>query len=33
MVFYFTSSAVSPSAFIFVGKDKFESMLATPPAR
>lgn len=28
MVYYFTSNAVSPSAFIFVGKDKFESMVA-----
>jgi hypothetical protein len=27
MVYYFTSNAVSPSAFIYVGKDKFESML------
>lgn len=26
MVYYFTSNAVSPSAFIYVGKDKFESM-------
>ena len=25
MVFYFTSNAVSPSAFIYVGKDKVES--------
>lgn len=28
MVYYFTSNVVSPSAFIYVGKDKFES---TPP--
>lgn len=26
MVYYFTSNVVSPSAFIYVGKDKFESM-------
>lgn len=26
MVYYFTSNAVQPSAFIYVGKDKFESM-------
>lgn len=26
MVFYFTSTVVEPSAFIYVGKDKFESM-------
>lgn len=26
MVYYFTSNAVSPSAFVYVGKDKFESM-------
>jgi hypothetical protein len=25
MVYYFTSTAVSPSAFVYVGKDKFES--------
>jgi hypothetical protein len=25
MVFYFTSNTVSPSAFIYVGKDKVES--------
>ncbi len=25
MVYYFTSSVVSPSAFLYVGKDKFES--------
>lgn len=25
MVYYFTSNVVSPSAFIYVGKDKFES--------
>ncbi|TQN67509.1 Coiled-coil domain-containing protein 25, partial [Colletotrichum shisoi] len=28
MVYYFTSKAVDPAAFIYVGKDKFES---TPP--
>lgn len=26
MVYYFTSNVVHPSAFIYVGKDKFESM-------
>lgn len=26
MVYYFTSNVVSPSAFVYVGKDKFESM-------
>jgi len=25
MVYYFTSDVVSPSAFIYAGKDKFES--------
>jgi hypothetical protein len=25
MVYYFTSSAVTPTAFIYVGKDKVES--------
>lgn len=30
MVYYFTSNVVSPSAFIYVGKDKFES--ASPAA-
>jgi hypothetical protein len=30
MVYYFTSNVVSPSAFLYVGKDKFESM---PPHR
>lgn len=25
MVYYFTSKAVDPAAFIYVGKDKFES--------
>lgn len=25
MVFYYTSTAVSPSAFVYVGKDKFEN--------
>ncbi|KAJ5927749.1 hypothetical protein N7466_006705 [Penicillium verhagenii] len=29
MVYYFTSNVVSPSAFIYVGKDKFESMQPT----
>lgn len=28
MVYYFTSNVVSPAAFIYVGKDKFESMPA-----
>jgi hypothetical protein len=28
MVFYFTSNVVSPPAYIYVGKDKFESGLA-----
>lgn len=32
MVYYFTSNVVSPSAFIYVGKDKFESM-RVPPRR
>ena len=27
MVYYFTSSVVSPSAFLYVGKDKVESKL------
>ena len=27
MVYYFTSNVVSPSAFIYAGKDKFESEL------
>lgn len=27
MVYYFTSKVVEPSAFIYVGKDKFESMV------
>lgn len=26
MVFYFTSNVISPTAQIYVGKDKFESM-------
>lgn len=26
MVYYFTSNTVTPSAFIYVGKDKVESM-------
>lgn len=25
MVYYFTSNVVDPAAFIYVGKDKFES--------
>lgn len=25
MVYYFTSTVVDPSAYIYVGKDKFES--------
>ncbi len=25
MVFYFTSNVVEPSAYVYVGKDKFES--------
>lgn len=29
MVYYFTSNVVSPAAFIYVGKDKFESMPLT----
>lgn len=28
MVYYFTSNVVKPAAFIYVGKDKFESMMA-----
>lgn len=27
MVYYFTSNVVDPPGFIYVGKDKFESML------
>ncbi|KAJ5691480.1 coiled-coil domain-containing protein 25 [Penicillium malachiteum] len=30
MVYYFTSNVVSPAAFIYVGKDKFESMCPIP---
>jgi hypothetical protein len=30
MVFYFTSSVVSPEAFIYVGKDKVESECMRP---
>lgn len=30
MVYYFTSNVVSPAAFIYVGKDKFESRLYDP---
>lgn len=37
MVYYFTSNAVTPSAFIYVGKDKVESkgflFVHTPPER
>ena len=29
MVYYFTSTVVNPSAYIYVGKDKFESRLKT----
>lgn len=32
MVYYFNSTAVSPSAFVYVGKDKFESMQAASPS-
>jgi hypothetical protein len=32
MVYYFTSNVVSPSGFIYVGKDKFESALVLPPS-
>jgi hypothetical protein len=31
MVYYFTSSAVSPAAHIYVGKDKVESMFRLSP--
>ncbi|KAJ5951440.1 uncharacterized protein N7479_009853 [Penicillium vulpinum] len=31
MVFYFTSNVVDPSAFIYVGKDKFERSVLSPP--
>lgn len=31
MVYYFTSNVVSPSAFIYMGKDKYESMGETRP--
>lgn len=31
MVYYFTSSVVSPSAYIYMGKDKFESALPAGP--
>ncbi|KKK26265.1 DUF814 domain protein, partial [Aspergillus rambellii] len=30
MVYYFTSNVVDPSAFIYVGKDKFESTVGSP---
>lgn len=30
MVYYFTSNVVQPSAYIYMGKDKFESTTATP---
>lgn len=33
MVYYFTSTVVDPSAFIYVGKDKFESTCAVAAAR
>ncbi|EMR61902.1 hypothetical protein MGN70_000807 [Eutypa lata] len=29
MVYYFTSNVVSPSAFVYVGKDKFENKLSS----
>lgn len=29
MVYYFTSTVVDPSGFIYVGKDKFESKSTT----
>jgi hypothetical protein len=29
MVYYFTSNVVSPSAYVYVGKDKFESGFLT----
>ena len=29
MVYYFTSKVVEPAGFIYVGKDKFESMIYT----
>lgn len=32
MVYYFTSNVVQPSAYIYMGKDKFESTPATPLA-
>jgi len=31
MVYYFSSNTVSPSAFIYVGKDKVESMMHRLP--
>lgn len=31
MVYYFTSTVVEPSAYVYVGKDKFESMEPTSP--
>lgn len=31
MVYYFTSNVVEPSAYIYVGKDKFESAYADIP--
>lgn len=31
MVYYFTSNVVEPSAYIYVGKDKFESACAHIP--
>ena len=29
MVFYFTSNVVEPAAYVYVGKDKFESEWTT----
>lgn len=29
MVYYFTSTVVDPPAYVYVGKDKFESMYDT----
>jgi hypothetical protein len=33
MVYYFTSNVVTPSANIYVGKDKFESGYSRTPIR
>jgi hypothetical protein len=30
MVYYFTSNTVEPAAFVYVGKDKFESEWTCP---